>query len=183
LKDRGIVWWKKRNRSFGRAWMVMMLVGMVAMGAVAAEKKEAKQMEKPKLKISLTSIIVTDQARALTFYTEVLGFVKKVDVPVGKYRWITVVAPDNPDGTQLVLEPNANEAARVFQAALKKQGIPATAFEVDDVKATYELLKGRGVAFTVTPTRMGDTTLAVFDDTCGNLIQIYEAPKETDKAE
>lgn len=126
------------------------------------------------MKIALSGVIVEDQERALKFYTEVLGFVKKQDVPAGEYRWLTVVAPDDPDGTQLLLEPNANPASKTYQQALFEQGIPLTAFAVDDVQAEYERLKGLGVAFSVEPTQMGPATVAIFDDTCGNHIQIFQ---------
>jgi catechol 2,3-dioxygenase-like lactoylglutathione lyase family enzyme len=116
--------------------------------------------------------MVDDQAKALRFYTEVLGFVKKVDVPVGEYSWLTVVSPGDPDGTQLVLEPDVHPAARPFKAALVADGIPFTSFEVDDVQAEYERLVALGVQFTRPPTDMGTVIAAVFDDTCGNLLQI-----------
>ena len=126
------------------------------------------------MRIELTSVFVNDQAAALLFYTETLGFVKKADVRAGDYRWLTVVSPEDRDGTQLVLEPNENPAAGAYQEALFKQGIPAAAFFVDDVQQEYERLKKRGVTFTVEPTERPGTgaTIAVFDDTCGNLIQI-----------
>jgi len=126
------------------------------------------------MKISLTSVIVDDQEKALRFYTEVLGFAKKTEIPAGQYRWLTVVSPDDPDGTELVLEPNANPASKAFQEALVEQGIPLTAFAVDDLQAEYERLLAAGVKFQTEPTAMGDTKVAVFEDTCGNLIQIYE---------
>ena len=126
------------------------------------------------LKITLTSIIVDDQEKALAFYTDVLGFVGKTDLPAGDFRWLTVVSPLAPDGTQLVLEPNANAAARTFQEALHAQGIPLTAFEVDDIQAEVARLKARGVRFHTEPTEAGDAVIAIFDDTCGNLIQIYQ---------
>lgn len=127
------------------------------------------------MKINLTSVIVDDQEKALRFYTEVLGFAKKTEIPAGQYRWLTVVSPDDPDGTELVLEPNANPAAQAFQEAMLEQGIPLTAFAVDDVQAEYERLEELGVAFRSEPTPAGPTVIAVFEDTCGNLIQIYQA--------
>lgn len=128
------------------------------------------------MKIKLNSIMVDDQDKALRFYTEVLGFKKSKDIPVGgSYRWITVVAPDGPDDLELVLEPNANPAGKTFQLALFEQGIPATAFESTDIAAEYESLAARGVAFTQRPTKVGPVTIAVFSDTCGNLIQLYQA--------
>jgi catechol 2,3-dioxygenase-like lactoylglutathione lyase family enzyme len=127
------------------------------------------------VKIKLSSIIVDDQQKALDFYTEKLGFTKKTDIPMGEFRWLTVVSPDEPDGTELVLEPNANPASRDFQAALYEQGIPQTALQSEDVQADYERLTGLGVAFRSEPADMGGTLIAMFDDTCGNFIQIYQA--------
>lgn len=127
------------------------------------------------MKIKLCSVFVDDQDKALAFYTEVLGFVKKADVPVGEFRWLTVVSPDEPNGTELLLEPNDNPAARTFQEAIFTQGIPLTAFAVEDVRAEYERLKTLGVVFTQEPTEMGSVTLAVLVDTCGNLIQLIQA--------
>ncbi len=130
------------------------------------------------LKIKLNSIMVDNQDEALKFYTDVLGFAKGKDIDVGNgFRWITVFAPDGHPDVELVLEPNANPAGRTFQTALLQQNIPATAFEVDDVEAEHLRLKALGVVFTMTPTKMGPITLAVFADTCGNLIQIYQPPK------
>jgi predicted enzyme related to lactoylglutathione lyase len=130
------------------------------------------------LKIKLTSIMVENQDRALKFYTEVVGFKKRQDVAVGgPYRWITVVAPEGHPDVELALEPNANPVGKTFQTGLFEQNIPATAFEVDDVEAEYRRLKGLGVVFTTTPTEMGPITIAVFSDTCGNLIQIYQPPQ------
>lgn len=125
------------------------------------------------IKIKLISIMVDDQTKALAFYTDVLGFQKKHDIPVGEYRWITVTAPGR-DDLELGLEPNQNPAGKAFQEALFAQGIPATAFEADDVAAEYERLSARGVAFTTKPTPMGPVIIAVFADTCGNLIQLYQ---------
>ena len=126
------------------------------------------------MNIKLTSVLVDDQQKALDFYTDVLGFVMKIDQPLGEFRWLTVVSPDGPQDIELLLEPNQNPAATTFQAALKEQQIPLTAFAVDDVQAEYDRLKSLGVQFTTDPTPMGPTTIAVFDDTCGNLIQIYQ---------
>jgi catechol 2,3-dioxygenase-like lactoylglutathione lyase family enzyme len=126
------------------------------------------------MRIHVTSVLVDDQAKALRFYTEVLGFVPKTDVPVGEYRWLTVVSPDDQDGTELLLEPDAHPAAKVFKAALVSDGIPATAFAVDDVAAEFARLGGLGVRFTQEPAEMGPVVTAVFDDTCGNLIQIQQ---------
>jgi predicted enzyme related to lactoylglutathione lyase len=126
------------------------------------------------MKIKLNSVIVEDQDRALKFYTEVLGFVKKMEIPLGEFKWLTVVSPEEPDGTELVLEPNNNSAAKIFQSAIFKQGIPLTAFAVEDIQKEHERMKKLGVMFTVEPTKAGPTTVAVFDDTCGNLIQLYQ---------
>lgn len=126
------------------------------------------------MKIVVTSVYVDDQDKALAFYTDVLGFVKKKDVPMGESRWLTVVSSDDPDGTELLLEPEGHPAAGPFKEALVEDGIPFTSFGVDDVQAEYERLKGLGVRFTQPPVQMGPVTMAVFDDTCGNLIQIAE---------
>jgi catechol 2,3-dioxygenase-like lactoylglutathione lyase family enzyme len=127
------------------------------------------------MRINVTSVLVDDQDKALAFYTGVLGFVKKTEIPVGRYRWLTVVSPDDPDGTELVLEPDAHPAARPFKEALVADGIPFTSFAVDDVQAEFERLTALGVRFTQEPTEMPGVTTAVFDDTCGNLIQIARA--------
>jgi catechol 2,3-dioxygenase-like lactoylglutathione lyase family enzyme len=124
------------------------------------------------MRITLTSVLVDDQAKALDFYTRVLGFEKKHEVPMGEFSWITVVGPGDPDGVQLVLEPDQHPAARPFKAALVADGIPFTAFTVDDVEAEHARLTAAGVTFTQPPTAMGPVTTAVLDDTCGNLIQI-----------
>ncbi len=124
------------------------------------------------MRITVTSVFVDNQDKALAFYTDVLGFVKQADVPVGEYRWLTVASPEQPDGTQLLLEPNANPVAQAYQQGIRAQGIPATSFGVDDIAAEYARLTARGVQFTQPPTAMGPVTTAVFDDTCGNLIQI-----------
>jgi catechol 2,3-dioxygenase-like lactoylglutathione lyase family enzyme len=124
------------------------------------------------MRINVTSVLVDDQDKALDFYTRVLGFVKKTEIPVGAARWLTVVSPEQPDGTELVLEPDGHPAAKPFKEALVGDGIPFTSFAVDDVKAEYERLRAAGVQFTQEPTEMGPVTTAVFDDTCGNLIQI-----------
>lgn len=118
--------------------------------------------------------MVDDQDKALKFYTEVLGFRKKHDIPLGEFRWITVVSPEGPDDLELVLEPNANPAAKTFQKAMFEQGIPLTAFETSDIKAEFARLQALGVAFTQEPTPMGPVTIATFSDTCGNLIQLYQ---------
>jgi catechol 2,3-dioxygenase-like lactoylglutathione lyase family enzyme len=128
------------------------------------------------MKIKLTSVSIDDYDKALKFYTEVLGFVKKRDIPLGDgARWITVVSADEPNGTELLLEPNAEyPAMKALKQALVKDGIPFTAFQVDDIQKEYDRLKKLGVVFTMEPTNMGPTTVAVLEDTCGNLIQIYQ---------
>ncbi|QIJ66306.1 VOC family protein [Streptomyces sp. JB150] len=130
------------------------------------------------MKIRLTSVFVDDQAKAEHFYTEILGFEKKHDVPVGeKDRWLTVVSPDEPNGTELLLEPIGHPIARTYRDTLVADGIPLAQFAVDDVRAEYERLRGLGVRFTQEPLEMGPVTTAVFDDTCGNLIQIATPPR------
>jgi catechol 2,3-dioxygenase-like lactoylglutathione lyase family enzyme len=130
------------------------------------------------MKIRLTSVFVDDQAKAEHFYTEILGFEKKHDVPVGeKDRWLTVVSPDEPNGTELLLEPIGHPIARTYRDTLVADGIPLAQFAVDDVRAEYERLRGLGVRFTQEPLEMGPVTTAVFDDTCGNLIQIATQPR------
>jgi catechol 2,3-dioxygenase-like lactoylglutathione lyase family enzyme len=124
------------------------------------------------MKINLTSVLVDDQAKALEFYTDVLGFEKKTDVPVGEHRWLTVVSPEDPDGPELLLEPDEHPAAQPFKNALVADGIPFTSFAVSDVQSEFERLSALGVRFTQEPTPMGPVTTAVLDDTCGNLIQI-----------
>jgi len=124
------------------------------------------------VKIALTSVLVDDQEKALRFYTDVLGFVRKNDVPLGEHRWLTVVSPADPDGVELVLEPDSHPAVRPFKEALVADGIPFTSFAVDDVHAETARLKAAGVVFTQDPLAMGPVTTAVLDDTCGNLIQL-----------
>ena len=128
------------------------------------------------MKIKLTSVSIDDYDKALKFYTEVIGFVKKHDIPLGPgVRWITVVSPEEPDGTELLLEPNASyPAMKALKESLFKDGIPFTAFQVSDIQSEYERMQKLGVEFTMEPTNMGMTTAAVFNDTCGNLIQIYQ---------
>ena len=124
------------------------------------------------MRIHLTSVFVDDQDKALGFYTEVLGFQKKTEIPMGEARWLTVVSPDDPDGTELVLEPSDHPAVAPFKEALVTDGIPFTSFAVDDVQKEFERLQGLGVRFVQEPAEMGPVTTAVFDDTCGNLIQM-----------
>lgn len=126
------------------------------------------------MKFRLMSVFVDDQEKALAFYTDVLGFVKKQDVPVGQFKWLTVVSPEEPNGVELLLEPNDNPAASAFQQAIFQQGIAAASFSVEDIQAEFARMKGRGVRFTMEPTSMGPVTIAVFDDTCGNLIQLMQ---------
>ena len=128
------------------------------------------------MRITVASVLVDDQDKALKFYTEVLGFVKKAEVPLGEARWLTVVSREAPDGTELLLEPDSHPAAGPFKRALVDNGIPFTSFGVDDVHEEYERLRALGVRFTQPPTEMGPVTTAVFDDTCGNLIQIANKP-------
>ncbi len=124
------------------------------------------------MRINVTSVFVDDQDKALAFYTDVLGFMKKTDVPAGEHRWLTVVSPESSDGVELLLEPDAHPAAKVFKEALVADGIPFTSFAVDDVHAEFDRLSAKGVTFVQPPTQMGPVTTAVLDDTCGNLVQI-----------
>ncbi|MED2253493.1 VOC family protein [Brevibacillus parabrevis] len=126
------------------------------------------------MRISLASVFVDDQEKAQKFYTEILGFVTKMDIPMGGAKWLTVVSPEEPDGVQLLLEPNGNPAASTYQKVIFEQNIPATAFEVSDVNKEYERLTQLGVVFKTPPTEAGNVILAVLNDTCGNLIQIYQ---------
>jgi predicted enzyme related to lactoylglutathione lyase len=127
-----------------------------------------------KMRIKLTSVFVDNQDKALKFYTEILGFVKKLDFPVGEFKWLTVVSPQEPEGTQLLLEPSDNPATKAFKKSVFEQGISVASFQVDDIQKEYIRMKKLGVEFTMEPTNMGMTNMAVFNDTCGNLIQIYE---------
>ena len=126
------------------------------------------------MKITVTSVLVDDQMKALRFYTDVLGFQKKTEIPLGEAYWLTVTSPAQPDGPELLLEPDGHPAAKPFKAALVADGIPYTMFAVDDIAAEYDRLTKLGVTFTQPPTAMGPVTTAVFDDTCGNLIQIAQ---------
>ena len=126
------------------------------------------------MRLKFTSVFVVDQDKALKFYTEILGFVKKTDITAGEFRWLTVISPEEPDGTELLLKHNNNPAARTFQKALYEQGVPLTMFVVDDIQKEYERMKKLGVKFSQEPTRIKPTTFAVFEDTCGNLIQIVQ---------
>ena len=126
------------------------------------------------MRIYVTSVFVDDQRKALEFYSNTLGFEKKRDIPLGAASWLTVVSPEQPDGTELLLEPSDHPAVRPYKKALVEDGIPATSFAVDDVQAEFDRLRSKGVRFTQEPTQMGAVTTAVFDDTCGNLIQIVQ---------
>jgi glyoxylase I family protein len=126
------------------------------------------------MRIKLTSLMVDNQDKALKFYTAVFGFVKKHEIPMGEFRWLTVVSPDGRDDLELSLEPNANPAGKAFQDAMFEQGIPIAAFEVDDIDKEFNRLKRAGVVFTQEPTRMGPASIAVCSDTCGNLVQLYQ---------
>jgi catechol 2,3-dioxygenase-like lactoylglutathione lyase family enzyme len=128
------------------------------------------------MKIVLTSILVDDQEKALQFYTNILGFQKKTDIPLGLHRWLTVVAGEDPNGVELVLEPDEHPAAKPFKRALVEDGIPFTSFGVEDVQAEYDRLLQSGVEFTQPPVAMGPVITAVFADTCGNLVQIAQKP-------
>ena len=128
------------------------------------------------MRIYVTSVLVDDQRKALEFYTNILGFQKKTDIPLGSVSWLTVVSPEQPDGTELLLEPSDHPAVKPYKNALVEDGIPATSFAVDDVQAEFDRLRSKGVRFTQEPTEMGNVTTAVFDDTCGNLIQIVRLP-------
>ncbi len=131
------------------------------------------------MRINLASVLVDDQERAARFYTEILGFQKKHDIPMGKHRWLTVVSPEKPDGVELVLEPDEHPAVRPFKSALVEDGIPFTSFAVDDLYAEHKRLEALGVRFTQQPTDLGTVITAVFDDTCGNLIQIAQEIQES----
>jgi catechol 2,3-dioxygenase-like lactoylglutathione lyase family enzyme len=126
----------------------------------------------------ITSVLVDDQTKALAFYTDVLGFTLKSEVPLGEHRWLTVVSPEDPEGPQVLLEPDQHPAAQAFKTALMDDGIPARQFTVDDVESEFRRLSAAGVRFTQEPLTMGPVTTAVFDDTCGNLIQLATMPKE-----
>ena len=130
------------------------------------------------MRIHMSGVLVDDQEKACRFYTETLGFQKKHDIPLGEHRWLTVVSPEDPSGTELLLEPDEHPAAKTFKSALVEDGIPYTSFAVTDIAAEFERLKGLGVRFTQEPTDLGTVVTAVFDDTCGNLVQIMEEKGE-----
>lgn len=154
--------------------MSCIVIGLLLLGPSVGGFQEDESTVKSTLRIQLTSVFVEDQAKALEFYTDVLGFVKKQDVPVGAFRWLTVVSPLDPDGAELLLEPNDNAASKTFQKAIYDQGIPLTAFAVDDVELEYARLVALGVKFEQKPIAVGTTKIAVLDDTSGNLIQLFE---------
>jgi catechol 2,3-dioxygenase-like lactoylglutathione lyase family enzyme len=155
--------------------LVPVLGAAVLLAQDAAEQSGAQDRNGgTHLKIVVTSVMVGNQDKALKFYTEILGFVKKEDVPVGRDRWLTVVSPEQPDGPELLLEPTGFPPAKTYQKALFDAGIPLTSFAVADIAATYDRLKKRGVVFRTPPIRTGSVTVAVFEDTCGNLIQIAQ---------
>lgn len=126
------------------------------------------------MKIIITSVFVENQDEALKFYTEKLGFIKKQDVPLGEFKWLTVVSPESQNGVELLLEPNDNPVAKTYQQGLMEQGIPAASFGVENIDEEYTRLKKLGVEFTMEPTSMGTVKMAIFNDTCGNLIQIAQ---------
>jgi predicted enzyme related to lactoylglutathione lyase len=135
------------------------------------------------MKIALTSLFVDDQRAALAFYTEVLGFTKRHDLPLGDDFWLTVVSPDSPDGPELLLEPSGHPAVKPYRDALVEDGIPLAQFSVDDIEAEHARLTGKGVVFTQPPTDIGTAVVAVFDDTCGNLIQLIEMKAPDQRAD
>ena len=156
---------------------VCILISLIVLPVASAQdstQTPKSNTENTMLKIKLTSVVVDDQEKAEKFYTEKLGFTIKHDIPMGEYKWLTLVSPDEPDGTELALEPNANPAAKTFYKAMFEQNIPVAAFTVDDVQKTYEALKAKGVDFTMEPKDVGMAIIAVFNDTCGNLIQIMQ---------
>ena len=126
------------------------------------------------MRMKITTIYVNDQEKALHFYNDVLGFVKKKDIPMGAARWLTVASPEGPEGVELLLEPNEFPPAKVYQKSLFDAGIPATAFAIDDIQSEYDRLTALGVVFRSAPTKAGPATVAAFDDTCGNVIQLYQ---------
>jgi predicted enzyme related to lactoylglutathione lyase len=143
----------------------------------------AHQKEDGTMKIALTSLFVDDQRAALAFYTEVLGFTKRHDIPLGENFWLTVVSPESPDGPELLLEPSGHPAVKPYRDALAEDGIPLAQFAVDDIEAEHARLTGRGVVFTQPPTDIGTAFVAVFDDTCGNLIQLLEMKPDGNHAD
>ncbi len=173
----------KKSIAFGFLVGVLVTVGVCFFllnksrqipSSIINDTRTATQSKGISMRIRIASIFVDDQGMALKFYTEKLGFMKKDDIPIGDFRWLTVVSPDAPEGMELLLEPNAHKAAKAFQKAIFEDSIPATILFVDDIQKEYERLKQLGVEFTTEPTKTGTVTIAVFDDTCGNLIQLVE---------
>lgn len=148
--------------------------GSSLLGSDDGDTESSADKVRSNMKIKYASVFVNDQSEALEFYTKTLGFVEKAHIPLGEFKWLTVVSPADPDGTELLLEPNANDAAKTFQQAIFEQGIPATLLVVDEIQKEFERLTALGVKFTVEPTDVGGATIAIFDDTCGNLIQIAQ---------
>ena len=162
-----------------REFMTIGPVGLAGLGlgsmSLAPPLLEHAQEVPMGIRFKLTSVVVRDQAEALAFYTDVMGFVKKEDIPVGEDRWLTVVSPEEPDGTELLLEPGSSEIASTFQKALYEAGLPANMFAVDDIQAEYDRLVAAGVTFTSEPIDAGGTKFATFEDTCGNYIRLYQS--------
>jgi catechol 2,3-dioxygenase-like lactoylglutathione lyase family enzyme len=156
--------------------IVALLGGAVILQAQDVPKKSGSEKQDPgiSMRITVTSVMVDDQDKALKFYTEVLGFVKKTDIPAGGARWLTVVSPEQPDGPELLLEPTGFAPAKTYQKALFDAGIPLTSFAVTDINGAYERMMKLGVVFRTKPTKMGPVAVAVLEDTCGNLIQIVQ---------
>ena len=155
---------------------ILITINLIGIPVISAEPEveQGEQERQTGLEIRIAGVFVDNQEKAEKFYTEKLGFVVKSNVPVGKFRWLTVVSKDNPDGTELLLEPNENDAAEAYQKSIYEQGIPATTFFVVDLDAEYERLHQKGVKFVLAPTETGEIKIAIFDDTCGNLIQIVQ---------
>jgi predicted enzyme related to lactoylglutathione lyase len=151
------------------------VAGATLLAQAAQAQDTNPQQQAMGIRLTLTAVWVPDQAHALTFYTETLGFVKKQDVPMGGARWLTVVSPHDPNGTELLLEPLGLPAAKVFQKAIYDMGVPFTAFQVNDIQKEYDRLTTLGVKFRMKPAKMADSTFATFDDTCGNFIQLFQA--------
>ena len=164
----------KANRTNVMLYWMKTILLVFGVSLLLSQNIFSQTSEGNAMKIIHTRIFVNDQDKALKFYTETLGFVKKNDVTNGEYRWLTVVSPDNQDGIELILEKNDNPAAKTYQQAMFEQGTPATMFGVTDIQAQYKRLKAKGVSFTMEPTDIGPATIAIFDDTCGNLIQISQ---------
>ncbi len=169
---------RKKEVNIRKRLTTVFVVALLCWSSGVATQDSEQKSEQSKgcgsMKIKLTSIFVDDQEKAIKFYTEVLGFAKKADFPVGEFRWLTVVSALEPEGTELLLEPNVNPSAKTYQKAIFEQGIPATTFFVDDIEKEFNRLKKLGVKFNMEPTKLESATIAIFDDTCGNLIQIAQ---------